>query len=505
MKRSPNHIDNILQDHFHDHEVPVLQKEELWARIRRPKSNRRRMLPFFFTLLGITCIGIITTSNQSPYFLSSIQPFSNSTHQKSEQLDIAKIEHTTSITRPSDRHNKKNNNTQNSAIKANENEDLDINPLEHPNKLEDGSTKRTNATISSSTKNEISDISEIRLPTNVVTGNNKSQELHLSSTSNYTTIQEANLVYQNRTDVNISEKAIPSNQLSNRSSQHSPSTHNYSEKLSSIALLDLYVTSLQQVNSKGLLKRCKLTGKSKSRIFIEPYIQISQPIESVGLASEASDQTTYLDQWNEQFNPLVAIKGGILIGNEWSNGISVSAGLEYQRLETQYRAVQNVTEVTTIYDPMAFFFFDQNNEIVWVGDSVTSVTTFDRTISHANTTELVNLPIHLSYRFAQVGPFNIKATVGGILNLSVQYRGRFLQPDMTLQIVDESNQDQFVATSLGIGFEGGIDASYYLGGNWELYLSPRYRFNQSSYFSNNQSIRTSRDYIGLRTGVRYLF
>ena len=154
---------------------------------------------------------------------------------------------------------------------------------------------------------------------------------------------------------------------------------------------------------------------------------------------------------------------------------------------------------------MAFFFFDQNNEIVWVGDSVTSVTTFDRTISHANTTELVNLPIHLSYRFAQVGPFNIKATVGGILNLSVQYRGRFLQPDMTLQIVDESNQDQFVATSLGIGFEGDIDASYYLGGNWELYLSPRYRFNQSSYFSNNQSIRTSRDYIGLRTGVRYLF
>jgi len=86
MKKSPNHIDQIFQSHFDEHEISVIRSDQLWSRVAPQKDDNRKGLIILFFL----AIGIATAFQLNPFNINSTQtankskafPFTNSSQSK---------------------------------------------------------------------------------------------------------------------------------------------------------------------------------------------------------------------------------------------------------------------------------------------------------------------------------------------------------------------------------------------------------------------------------------
>lgn len=498
MKKSPNEIDHIFQSHFNNHEVAVIEEDRLWQRIAKNIHRKSRIL-FLFLFLFLATSGWFayaslvnpSTSDSSAIRSKEESALNDEIHVQNLIINAEELlENTTKIEAESKSNQiSQENSSVNNSSKKTASSKVSESPTDHNennNTIPRFKNTTKNLTVTSTEKQAVAatlyqsqakkvTTSSISIPSNIA--EETSPPVSLRTTPEQGTIQ------------------VPA---------HSSVSTMHGIQMAALAPLQFTLSLPPLLLKNGMMAKCEIGNKNLNP-FIDVYGLFAQPLETVGLSALGSDQLQYLTNWNDRYSPLLSFGGGIAIGNEWANGISASVGIEYQRMESQYKTTQTVTEVTTIFDPMAFFFIDENDEVVWVGDSVTSVTTYDRSIAHANTTTLINIPLNVSYNLFQSGPWKVKATAGAILNLSIQYRGRFLASDQSLQVIDDSNQDTYVTSRLGTSIEAGVDFAYLIGPKWEVYLSPRYRYNRSSYWQQSAIIDLSRDYVGFRTGVRYLF
>lgn len=253
---------------------------------------------------------------------------------------------------------------------------------------------------------------------------------------------------------------------------------------------------------------CSTTGKSngvEGNLFVDGYVSGGLPIDHVSLQSSTQDQVDYLDLWNERVQSLSSFSGGLMIGYQFGSGLEISSGAEYQRIEAQYQTTQRVTEIIQVYDPMAFFFIDDAGNTVWVADSVSAVSVYDRTTSIANRSSLLSVPFQLSYPLLQKGPWQLRAVGGGSFNFSIEHKGVFLREDQQVVPLDDTSVTTFMAPRIGLSIEAGLQLSTLFGERMELYLSPRYRYNRQSYLVRSEALSVSRDFIGIRVGAKYHF
>ncbi len=463
---SDNDLDRLYQTYFDEHETPVADREMLWQRIAGRKNNRK-LIPIFL-LFAMVSYGA--------YYLLIDSPVEASVLFDQEE-----------------------ENRGDNTIKPLHDESSDTELLTIFNDRPEPKM----ALISTIEKDHRSQESTIEL-TNLSTRQIHSSPIAVSERLVVTSPiadSQHNTAIIAATPLNYNNKEIISSGISPLRSQQIMAipTHQLSALANDAGIREMTLEA-------NTLKPCQI---NKTGFNFNPFIdinaQIGLPLEQISLTDLGADQSQLLNEWQEGFSPVSTLGASIEIGNTFTNGLSISTGLEYQRTESQYQAVQTITETTMIFDPMAFFFFDENDEIVWVGDTVTATTTFDRTVAHANVTELINVPVHITYPLVQKGPVKISAMAGAIINLSVKYEGRFLDNDLTLQVLDETNQSTYITPRIGIGVEGGINASYSLTSGWELYLSSRYRYNRSSYFTDASFVSLSRDHIGLQSGLIYRF
>ncbi len=493
MEKSPKDIDQLFQNHFDKHEVEVRDPESLWKKISTPQKKRRGGIIIFLIIGGAFLLNALISTNEVY-------------HNEKENLQEA----LSSSVEINDQQETRDSKTDTLSAQL---------TIRNTEQTSQGTTEINAAkkTVNISDVNEAAIIDMASNKSHLIKEN---QEPFKSVRLQPSDLRERSRTYFEQT----TQVTLAANQNFQKTTDHLvlPNIRPQDKSLSDAILISrsLSKNQLQQLTTlpltplerqisppafkNGRMEKCEI-DKVRFNPFVEAYGTIAVPREVISLAPFAADQTQYLADFNEGFNPVSSLSGGFAIGNYWTNGIGASIGLEYQRIESQYQSKQTITETSTIFDPMAFFFFDQNNEIVWVGDSVTSVTTFDRTIAHAVTTELINLPVQVSYQVMQKDRWNIEAVATGVFNLSLTYRGRFLTSDGTLQVVTASNQDQYIRPRIGVALEGGINLNYGLGPNWELYISPRYRFNSSSYLVSQSALQLSRDFFGVRTGLRYLF
>ena len=470
MNKSDSDIDRLYRTYFDEHESPVADREKLWQRIARRK-NSRKLIPIFL-LIAIVSYGAYYVSMDSPTEASA------SFDQESEERGVNTI-----------------------ALLQDESSETELSAINNDN------PEPQIAIISPIEKNQRSQEATIEL-TNLKTRalHNSSIEADITTSAELSSISPKTDTQDNRDIIaaapsNYDSKELIPNAISPLSSEHiiAIPTHHLSALANDAGIREMTLAA-------NKLEPCQI---NKTGFNFNPFIninaQLGLPLEQLSLTSLGADQTQLLNEWQEGFSPVSTLGASVEVGNTFSNGLSISTGLEYQRTESQYQAIQTITETTMIFDPMAFFFFDENDEIVWVGDTVTAITTFDRTVAHANVTELINIPVHVTYPLVQKGPFKISATAGAIINLSVKYEGRFLDNELTLQVLDDSNQSTYITPRIGIGIEGGLNASYNLTSGWELYLSSRYRYNRSSFFTDASFVSLSRDQIGLQSGLIYRF
>ncbi len=245
--------------------------------------------------------------------------------------------------------------------------------------------------------------------------------------------------------------------------------------------------------------------KKRGHVFMQVYGQASLPLEQVSynlpIAAELSD--TYKTEWQEKFTPFVSYLGGMQLGYVFPSNISLSGGLAYQLYQTKYETSQRIVEQITIYEEMAYFYTNELGETIWVADSVTITNIYDQTATYANKHKMWHLPLQLGYSTTKQ---NIRygGNIEALLNLSKHYDGYFLTQNSNTLEIDANNEATYMATNLGISFSAGLHIGY-LFGSWEAYVNPRFRINKNSFLADNQSLKITNNFAGLRLGLSYTF
>ena len=454
-------IDHLFESHFAEHEVMVRDRDGLWKRIR-PK--RRYRFFWIFLLFGIGAAGV-----SSVYYISEIEEgpqFNAVNNQSPGQSPSSAFILTSSIEK--EKHLETSNQQQDD-IKKEEGEVLEeqVVQLHHVSlgRTKDGSTEDITSDFFA-TSIEVSAYEEEDAPTEALAA------------------------------------VAPAAATVERKSQ---SPFLGLQKIAELPILEMptALPVLTMKKRKNPLNDCVTFGKG--RFFGDLYGIAGLPFETLSTALTAGEQSTYLNEWDQRYSPLLSLSAGINIGYEWRSGLEISGGIEYQRHELQYQTTQTIREVVTIFDPMAYFIIDDQGQRVYIGDEVTAINIYDEVISIGNRSTLLHVPLQVAYPVFRKNNLEIKAVAGGILNFRHNHRGQFLRQDLSLVQVDDANQNLYYTSNIGLSFEGGLHMGIDFNTQWQFYVSPRFRYNNQSYLIDTQPLELRRHFANIRFGVRRRF
>ena len=474
-KSNQDHIDQLFKEQLEQHSATVVDSNVLWDQIQNKKDRRKSI----FYLLGIGMLIIL-------FSLSELKYNAHITEQFQVNSSSSSVTQSTSLL----------------SISPNKTAHTSIASDQTPSEIEtiEKNTKKT-ATLSIATSSESG-------PSNDAT-----------SAAGGGGIDKEKLLHQL---VEIADKYNSETPVLEDEDQDFAKHDELTEELLDItsakltaslislpkSITQLEVPDVQMPVQMPLLKRdrnplndCVIDGGS--RLFFDVYTSGTYSLDQMSL-SQGSDRSDYLALWDERYQTLPGINFGAQIGYKINNNAAIKGGIEYQTFQTQYTEVKTITERTTIIDPMAFFYYDANNEIVWVADTVLAISIYDQTNKFANTISQLNLPVSLEYKLVDRKPFSVTAEAGMNLNFRLNYKGVFLDNDGSLTDISNMN-DTYLAPSLGIGVEGGLRFGYFLGDHWEAAITPSFSSNQSSYWRATRLINQSRNFVKLKGGVRYHF
>jgi|GEM_PF-6426897 len=489
MQEPNHHIDRLFQKDLLTHEVVVTDRDHLWSRIRPERRTYRGLLLFTFGVLGIlaTIYSTIPTNYSNggggteEDLVDAIAPETD--EDRSNHL-VQLLEEANVI-------------SDDTEIELSESENVKLSSLTI---IKSYLEKPTTAKATTQSQSGVLD-----------RPNSKKDELE--NNSNELTKSFYNQMSAKDMDANI---GAPSTQKGAELVSVSTHTSNSQRRLGAetpaIQSLEsqLWIGDIGRVETPMYdlpknQKKLACEFKTKQRLYLDVYGALALPIERVNLSASSADLTTYRDEWISRYKPVSSISGGISLGYQLTPKIDVSVGMEYQRVETQYRTTRTVTEIIRVFDPMAYFYHDDMGAVVWVADSVTAVRQYDRTTSLPTTTHLLSTPLQISYAFSQSGPWNVKLSASGIFNWSIHQRGQYLREDLTLMPVDRSNESLFVRPRVDLSVELGAHVGYFVQDQLEVYMSPRFRYNPTSYHPRSAALSLTRHFLGLRTGIQYHF
>ncbi len=245
----------------------------------------------------------------------------------------------------------------------------------------------------------------------------------------------------------------------------------------------------------------KCDVKAKGNWYVDVYAQGARVLETL---ESGPDAQPYLAEYDQKFDAANGMMAGAMIGYKFPLGLMISGGAEYQRYQSEYQSVTRVVTTTRIWDPMAYFIIDAEGNRVYVGDSVTTTVVTDREETLANNTTLINLPIHIGFQKEQ-NDWRFGFDVGAIINILKEYEGVHLLPNGNVIALDKDNFENYMTSKAGVSFSGGVSIGKMVTDNMELYLSPRFRYNDKSIFNDDVELSLKNNFAGLRAGMRYYF
>lgn len=265
----------------------------------------------------------------------------------------------------------------------------------------------------------------------------------------------------------------------------------------------LEIATFDDLPKNSRWDKCQV--KEPGTFFLKSYGQASWAFEKfTQQEGDINETPTYLESWKEKFSPFLSYQGGVQVGYQFPWNGYVSGGVAYQHFQTKYESTQRVVEQITVYDEMAYFYIDDNGQTVWVADSVRVTNIYDQKEVHPNNHQMWHIPIQLGYNTRR-NNFRIGANVEALFNISKSYEGYFMEANRSVIKIDSAQDKDYMSTTIGLSFSAGLHLGYLLNDHWEIYCSPRFRFNPNSFLADNQTLQISRNFAGLRAGVQYHF
>ena len=129
---------------------------------------------------------------------------------------------------------------------------------------------------------------------------------------------------------------------------------------------------------------------------------------------------------------------------------------------------------------------------------------YDRNSTQANDHRMLHIPIQFGIN-KQKDKWRFGLNVEALVNIRKSYDGYFLNENNSVDRVTHNNDQDYMSNNIGVSFSVGGHLGYMLGDHFELFVSPRFRFNDKSYLNDNQTLKITNNFAGLRTGLTYHF
>ena len=277
--------------------------------------------------------------------------------------------------------------------------------------------------------------------------------------------------------------------------------------LPSIASASISTSNLLQ---KELQKRdgdlnCPMVGGKrrapiKGHGFIDVYGEGNFNMTTV--EAQNTDTDAYQNSWNDTDTPLGSYELGVMLGYEFDNGLYAGLGLEYQKTVEKLEYQQTVIQRVTVWSEEAYFYIDENGDQVFVADSVTTQSIYERSVRSGKEHTILNLPLMLGYKL-KGNNWNIGVFGGANINLSHKFEGKIINESNAFVTLDEDNYETVYKRKLGASFFGGLHLGRNIGNSMELYLNPTVRIYPNSWMQDDFSLSAKYNLAGLRLGLRY--
>lgn len=220
--------------------------------------------------------------------------------------------------------------------------------------------------------------------------------------------------------------------------------------------------------------------------------------------AQNTDTDAYQNSWNDTDTPLGSYELGVMLGYEFDNGLYAGLGLEYQQTVEKLEYQQTVIQRVTVWSEEAYFYLDENGNQVFVADSVTTQSIYERSVRSGKEHTILNLPLMLGYKLKGKN-WNIGVFGGANINLSHKFEGKIINESNAFVALNEDNYETVYKRKLGTSFFGGLHLGHNIGNSMELYLNPTVRIYPNSWMQDDFSLSAKYNLAGLRLGLRYGF
>ncbi len=245
-------------------------------------------------------------------------------------------------------------------------------------------------------------------------------------------------------------------------------------------------------------------GKQRTKIKGSPFIDIygEGNMSSVTVESQNTETNAYETTWNDTDTPLGSYELGLMLGYEFDNGLYAALGLEYQKTVEKLEYQQTIIERVTVWSDEAYFYLDDEGNQVFVGDSVTTQSTYKRSVVSGKEHTVMNLPLMLGYKL-RMNRFNVGLFGGMNINLSHKFEGKIIDESNTFVTLNEDNYETVYKNKLDASPFAGLHLGYSMSNYAELYFNPTFRFHPKSWMQDDYSLSAKYQLAGVRLGLRY--
>lgn len=274
--------------------------------------------------------------------------------------------------------------------------------------------------------------------------------------------------------------------------------------ISSTSILTPNLLQKETTLRDGDLSCPMVGGKRRTPIKGHGFIDIygEGDFNMTTIESQNTDTDAYETSWNDTDTPLGSYEFGVLLGYEFDGGLYAGLGLEYQKTVEKLEYQQTVIQRVTVWSEEAYFYIDESGNQVFVADSVTTQSVYERSVKSGKEHTIINLPLILGYNI-HANDWNIGVFGGANINLSHKFEGKIINESNAFVALNEDNYETVYKRKLGASFFAGLHLGHNIGSSMELYLNPTVRIYPNSWMQDDYSLSAKYRLAGLRLGLRY--
>jgi hypothetical protein len=212
----------------------------------------------------------------------------------------------------------------------------------------------------------------------------------------------------------------------------------------------------------------------------------------------------YLADWKDSQQAIGGCGATVTVGKTFGRHLELGIGLRYQRFINKLQRDDEVqVERRAVWDEQAFYYFDDNNNQVFVGGNVIETEIRTSGVRAKQIHSVFSVPIYVGWS-SYVGKTKLGLNAGPVVNIKHEFKGKVLSQND--DVIDIQNQDQQIYRSqLGISWAAALRASRSLGKQMELFTAVEFQYNPVNWLNDDQALKSKYQVLGVNVGVRRNF